>query len=438
MLKSLTALFLIGLFSWYAVGSVYVAMLMYWWFGIFRPQEWMWWDVSSLHLPLLAAVLFAGMALAKGYYPKATHPISKLILLYLVAVLISALNGCSSYESVNAAYVATLVLFILLTERVLQSPSSIWGLVFVAAVSLAYHSSKLSYHALIYGNTLYGIPVSRGSFSDGNSSALGASMGMFMFLFLISAIGSGTTATTPEWLSRNLTRRAIKGWILFLMLGSLVFVFKTESRGSALSLLLGLVIWFLLHPRKIRVTAAMSLIVVIVLSIGIPESYRERIASAFADTSELEDSAASRPHYWATAKLMVRDNPLGVGIGCFKSNYDAYDPSDGRYGRNRSVHSSHYSILAETGYIGFILWILLLLTTFATLFRIRSRSSSRRKDDAEQDFYFKLANAFIASMAVFVSGGNFYELAYNDYTWLLFAMTIAASRLQRQGLQRLT
>ncbi len=433
MLRSLLALFLIGRFAWYAVGSVYAAMLMYWWFGIFRPQDWMWWDVTSLRLPLLTAALFLGMALTKGCYPRLTHPIGILIFLFLITALVATLNGCASYEAVTITYVLTLVVVILFTEPVLQSAKSIWGLLLVATVSLAYFNSELGYYALLDGTSLYDIPIARGSFSDGNSSALGASMGVFMLLFVIGAIGSGASIKTPDWLSRKGTRILTKIALYLLLIGSIVFIVKTESRGAALSFALGMVVWTLLHPRKLRVLSILCLAGIAVLVVGVPDSYEERINSSFAQSHELEDSAASRPHFWATAKRMAQFNTFGVGIGCYKANYNNYDLSGGRFGKNRSVHSSHYSILAETGYPGFVVWILLLLSTYATLLRVRSRSSRSRLIEPVQDFYFNLCNALIASMTVFVTGGNFYEMAYNDYTWLIFAMTIAMSRLQRQG-----
>ncbi len=392
----------------------------------------MWWDVSSLRLPLLTASLFIGSALAKGYYPGSKHPVWILIILFLIMALISTINGCVSYEEVTIIYVVTLVFVILMTERVLQSAKSLWGLVFVAAVSLGFFNSKQGLKAFFNGESLYDTPISRGSFSNTNASALGAGMSIYMLLFLISVIESGTTGNTPDWLSRKWMRVLTKIALYVILIGSIAFIFQTQSRGSALASILAMVVWTLFHPRKIRITAILCMVVAAILIVGVPESYQERISSAFAESSELERSAASRPHFWSTATRMAKSNLFGVGIGCYKTNYEYYDLSNGLYGSNRSVHSSHYSVLAEAGYPGFIVWIMLLLATFATLLRIRSRSSRLRLTDSEQDFYFKLSNALIASLTVFVSGGNFYEMAYNDFTWLIFAMTIAMSRLQKR------
>ncbi len=435
MLRSLFALLMIGTFARYAVGSVYIAMLMYWWFGIFRPQEWMWWDVSMFRLPLLAAALFVGTALLKGYYPRSTHPIWILMVLFLVAALLSTINGCHSYEAVTITYIVILTLVVLVTERVLQSTQALWGLLLVASASLAYFNAELGFDALLKGYTLYSLPIARGSFSDGNSSALGAGMGVFMLMFVIGSIGSGTSGNTPGWLMHRWPRWLTRVFLYVLLLGSIVFIFKTESRGSALSLLLGLAIWTLLHPKRFRVAMLLSVIAGAVMMIGVPPSYEERIASAFAESHELEESAASRPHFWATAERMAQSNTFGVGIGCYKARYDSYDRSGGRYGSTRSVHSSHYSVLAETGYPGALVWLLLLTATYATLLRVRSRAARLRLVDTGQHFHFRLSNALIASLTVFVAGGSFYEMAYNDYTWLIFAMTIAMSRLQLRGLR---
>ena len=166
------------------------------------------------------------------------------------------------------------------------------------------------------------------------------------------------------------------------------------------------------------------------IAVGVPQEYSERITSAFADKDDLNDSAKSRPHFWSIAERMAETHPFGVGIGCYKQYYDGYDQSGGYYGRKRSVHSSHYSILAELGYPGYVLWILLLIATYVTLLQVRGRARKFRLTSNQQDFYFKLSNAMMASMTIFIVGGSFYEMAYNDYTWLMFAITMAMSRVQ--------
>ena len=432
MLRSLFALTVIAVFAFYAIGSVYAAMLMYWWFGLFRPQEWMWWDTSSLRLPLLAAALFVVPAFLKGYYPRpGKHPIGLLIVAFLVSVLISTVDACVSDQPVDTKHIATLILVTLISERLLNSTKDIWGLLLVATASLAYLNSHDAIDAVLGGHSLYGLLINRGSFSDGNGAAMGGAISVFLQLFVIHTIGSGDTANTPKLLSNRPVRLATKAALYFLLLGTVLFIFKTESRGAALSLLIGLAIWTMLQPRKLRILSTLGVLVAIVLVVGVPQSYKDRINSAFVDESELDDSAASRPHFWGIAKRMAQTHAFGVGIGCYKENYDNYDHTGGYYGYRRSVHSSHYSIMAETGYPGFTVWVLLNLVTYVTLFKVRSRAGARRRTDPEQDFYFRLSNAIIASMTIFIIGGNFYEIAYNDYTWLMFAIAIATARLHR-------
>ena len=69
--------------------------------------------------------------------------------------------------------------------------------------------------------------------------------------------------------------------------------------------------------------------------------------SAFADKEDHEASAASRPFFWSVAVRLVEDNPLGIGIKCYQSHYDCYNPTGGEWGCGRAVHSSHFEVLAE-------------------------------------------------------------------------------------------
>lgn len=394
----------------------------------------MWWDLSSLRLPLMAALIFVISALLKGYYPRSTHPVWLLMVVFFGAGLLSNISGCVSDQVVNINYVATIIFVVLITERVLKSTKQVWGLLFVTTASLAYLNASDGISSLLGGHTLYDYPIKRGGFSNSNASAMGGAMIVFLQMFVISMMGSGKTANTPNLLAHYWLRLLVKIFLYLILFGTIVFIIKTESRGANLSLAIGVAVWTLLQPKKLRILAAITTMIWVALLVGIPDSYRDRITSAFADKSELDHSAQSRPHYWAIAKQMANDHTFGVGIGCYKSNYDSYDHTDGYFGRKRSVHSSHYSILAETGYPGYVAWILLHFFAYFTLLNIRRKSRSLRQTDSEHHFYYGLSNAIIASMTIFVIGGSFYEIPYNDFTWLMLAITIALSRLQKQSL----
>lgn len=414
--------------------------MMYWWFGIFRPHEWIWLDVSSLRIPLLVAIVFILPALLRGYVPKIGGALELLMVSYVaLASLGTFLAGCAGFKITPLSFVVTLVVMVLVSERVLSSQGGraserlIIGLVCTMSLSLLVHSANGGFSALLSGRSLYNANVGGGSFTGTNAIALGTAMAIFNMLFLARLFKSASfVAWLPQFAQRAVFRRAAYLLIWSIVLFSVFFVVATQSRGSALALGLGIVIWALMHPKTLRILlGAVFCATVILVFVPVSSEYKERIASAFVDESELDASAASRPHFWSVARLMARDYPLGVGVGCYPQYYNVYDASSGEYGRSRSVHSSHFAVLAETGWPGLMLWFAMFVVSFFKLFAGRARALKNIKGNPRAELYLFLTNALICSQIVFLAGGSFYEMPYNDLTWMTFGIVIAVSRLTR-------
>ena len=54
----------------------YIALLMYLWFALFRPQDWIWIDITSLRLSMVFGIVLLVPALATGLFPNVTHPLT--------------------------------------------------------------------------------------------------------------------------------------------------------------------------------------------------------------------------------------------------------------------------------------------------------------------------------------------------------------------------
>jgi putative inorganic carbon (HCO3(-)) transporter len=141
---------------------------------------------------------------------------------------------------------------------------------------------------------------------------------------------------------------------------------------------------------------------------------------------EMDDSAAGRVHFWRVATVMAADHPLlGVGYNSFNEHYDQYDFLDGRYGRDRSVHSMWFAVLAELGYIGLALYILMFILALSAM---QSVARLARKGDLPGEFYqyaVSLQAAFVAAMV----GGTFLPWAYIEMLWHFFALSMALRQI---------
>ncbi len=63
------------------------------WFALFRPQEWVWVDITGLHLSLVLGILLVVPSLATATFPNLTHPISIGMFLFLLSSLTAQIHA---------------------------------------------------------------------------------------------------------------------------------------------------------------------------------------------------------------------------------------------------------------------------------------------------------------------------------------------------------
>src|SRR6185295_10396042 len=76
-----------------ALTDRYKALLLYLWFALFRPQEWVWFDISNLRLSLILGLILVIPSLLTGVFPNLSHPLSIGSVLFLVAGLQAQVNA---------------------------------------------------------------------------------------------------------------------------------------------------------------------------------------------------------------------------------------------------------------------------------------------------------------------------------------------------------
>src|SRR5205814_181587 len=72
-----------------ALRSRFGALQLYVWFALFRPQEWLWFDISDYRLSTVLGALLVLPSVATGLLPVITHPISLASLGFLGTSLIA-------------------------------------------------------------------------------------------------------------------------------------------------------------------------------------------------------------------------------------------------------------------------------------------------------------------------------------------------------------
>ena len=140
-------------------------MLMYWWFGIFRPHEWMWWDLSILKLPTIAAALFFIPSLINGHNPLWKNSLCVVMFLFMAQIFLSQqIMGCEGtvLDIVNNRTLKVglvLIVAALISARICKTPTQLLGWITIVVVSLSTLNAKLGIAALVSGQSLYDLSL---------------------------------------------------------------------------------------------------------------------------------------------------------------------------------------------------------------------------------------------------------------------------------------
>jgi probable O-glycosylation ligase (exosortase A-associated) len=414
----------------------YAGLLLYVWFALFRPQEWLWIDVKPLRLSLILSMLvvvpwawFATRRASRDQVdrvagealPDFTHPISIGIVLFFISGLLAQSNAVDQTMGWNwLDYLWKMLLVCLVMVKLTSTKERFITLVGVLSMSLGFHSAKAGVYAVTVGGVRFSEGLG-GIFDDNN----GYAMAIVMILFLLLAT------------VQNLTHRWIRPIFLFSVPASAFTILCTYSRAGFLALAAAGFAFVMLQKRRVLALAvAVPLMLVGVLAL--PADYLARLKTIKTYEQVEDDSAMGRLHFWRVAAKMAEDHPLGIGLRNYDAAYDAYDFLNGRYGKGRAVHSSHFEVLATQGYVGTTLWIFLFSYSFLVMFRVRRRSRDERLDPGDRRFLLTMANALIVSMIGFLIGGAFIALALNDVTWMTFALVASLDRISLRMIAAVT
>jgi hypothetical protein len=392
----------------------YVALLMYLWFALFRPQDWLWVDITSLRMSLVLGIILVVPGIASGLFPNVTNPLSVGMIGFLLCSLVTqsvAVRPDIGWTWLD--FMARLFLASTMIMTLASTPKRLAGVVAVISGSLAFHAAKAGLAFILGGGTRFADGLA-GAFVDNNGYALGT----VMIMPLLIAAGQGAGMIYQgRWLKWIQARRLSRRPAVHVRGHRHVFPRRVRrARGGRLPLRAAAA------PPTIAVGGLATAIVLLLLVVPIPQSYLDRLQTIQTYKETGEESALSRWHFWAVALRMVEDRRSASGCAstsrpttCTTSRTRATAttaPSTTATCRcsPRSATAARSSWLGMFGY-----------AVFACL-RVRYRSRDERLDPDVGRFLWSTANGLLVSMFAFVIGGSFLSLALNDVTWLTFGM----------------
>lgn len=416
MLRTLFVCAILGVGTIAAFRSRFAGLLLYLWFGFFRPQEWVWFDLTAAHASLVLGILLVVPSILGGILPNLTHPLSVGSVMFFAVALLSQFGAVQ--PDIGWAwldYLGRLLLVSLLTISIVRTRRQFFLTVAVVAGSLGFHTAKAGLASILAGGVRFSDGLA-GPWIDNNGYALAGTMVMFPLI----AVGQNTPQRSVRWACYAAA---------FLTVGTVV---STFSREGFLGLVAGTITFLLFQRRRVLSIVTFTVLAGLFISVvPLPEGYADRLHSIQTYEETGDSSALSRFHFWRVAADMALDKPFGVGLRNFEAAFDKYDFLDGKFGRQRSVHSSHFQVLAETGILGACVWAGLLVGFYVVGLRIRSRARDTSFPDDDRFFCLTMSAALMASMAAFIVGGSFIALALNDLTWVTFALMATLDRVSR-------
>ena len=308
----------------------------------------------------------------------------------------------------------------------------LYGVLAVICLSLGFHATKAGLAFLLTGGGTRFDDGLSGAFVDNNGYALGTVMILPMLLVTAQNIELVYNGRYLNWVRRGLY--ATVPLCVFTVLG-------TYSRGGFLAFSAALLTFVMLQRRRFTALAGLIAFFTLLLAVvPLPQQYIDRLSTIRTfnektsgdDPEGAKESAKSRTHFWQVGIVMAMNKPLGVGIKQDRGRLrpvrlparalrpQARDPQRAPAGAGRARLLRGVPVGADVR-LG-----LLLVHAGA-----RARRDERLRPE-QRRFLLTAANGLMASMAGFIIGGSFLSLAYNELTWLTFAMVAALDRLSVQ------
>lgn len=279
----------------------------------------------------------------------------------------------------------------------------IWSLV----ISLGFYGVKGGLFTLATGGAFH-VNGPPGSVMEGNN-----------------ALGVGLVVVIP--LIVLLYQETKNRWVRYGLMGGAmlcsVAVLGTYSRGALLAIGgMGLLLWWRSAHKGVIAIAAIGFVLLAIPAM--PEQWTERMNTI--ETYDEDASAMGRIVAWETAYNIAKDRfPVAGGF-----EYHSPDTS-AKYSPVPSMvlvaHSIYFEVLGSQGFIGLLLFISLWLAVWAQCSRIRSMS----KHVHELQWAFSTASLLQASLAGYLVGGAFLNLAFWDLPYYLFAISAITSHVVR-------
>jgi len=201
-------------------------------------------------------------------------------------------------------------------------------------------------------------------------------------------------------------------------------IILTRSRGALVGIAGGALAAVLFAPKKHRGKILIGLAIALAGGLYLTDpGFLHRASTITTEEEEMDSSAESRIEIWSGSIGMLRDHPLGVGVGNFYQEIGPY--TNNKYPK-ADAHSTFVRCYGELGIPGIIVFCLVIGYGGFTLKRVVGEA--RDLPVAQRDSITFLAYGLGVSLATVLTCGLVISLLYTEALWWLLALPACLER----------
>lgn len=229
--------------------------------------------------------------------------------------------------------------------------------------------------------------------------------------------------------------------LLSLMLVAIIFTFVRAAWAAVFVGIFYLLLAQLWYKKKWRPLFPIFAAFLVVFAVMLPflasniavyfenPALQERVASLSNPLSD--PSMLDRFERWSNTWSIVKDYPLGLGVGMTGATALRYPNDPGPV--DVTMDNSYLKILIETGWIGLVLFVLLIFTVLAKGNALYKKLNKQFKTDA-----LPLLACFVAFIIILIFGEYIELNPGRTIIWIFTGFLFSLPRLQRKAHESIT
>lgn len=398
------------------LSHAFIAYLVWGWTALISIDSYLYGFMTGLRLNFMFGLIAIAMIVFRNKGDWHGYKDNRMFLFITVFVIQGTLSAIFAYDNNSLNWdlydrFIKGILFVLLMPAVVYGRYRIHALIVTICLGLAFHGviDGLKFIVSGGGHKVYGLI----KFGDNNHFAVILSMCLPLLLYL----------------SRYFENKLARFGALAGSLCVIAAVIGTHSRGGALCLLVGAMVFAMTSRKKMFgfsiIAVAMALVIVFA-----PSSWGERMETV--KSAGEESSLLTRIEAWQVSSAIALKNPLlGGGLHAIQAHdvWNQFKGSQGLLGfidtgpptdHPWAAHSIYFEIMGDFGFLGLTIFLTLLIRSLKNCVTIIQIT---KKYGADFVWANDLSRSLMAVLAILLSGGALVSIAYTEIIYVVMMLT---------------